>query len=179
MNLNINPVIPLAYNIADGSRKYILFCGAGVSKDANILTGWDILLETLRIIRTQEEEVNNNYSNEEMEAYYHKRYEDKEYSDIISSIFPSNEEQRDYLIKFFDGKSPSKAHQLITEWVKKGLIRFIVTTNFDSLIEHALDEIGLRGKYSVISNGEDVLTSKPWHNEDICRIYKLHGTIEQ
>jgi hypothetical protein len=48
MPLNINPIIPLSYNLSDGRRKYVLFCGAGISKDAGVPTGWDILLETLR-----------------------------------------------------------------------------------------------------------------------------------
>lgn len=177
--MNINPLIPLAYNIADFKKRYVLFCGSGVSIDAGVPTGWDVLIETIRIIRQQEDGKNNNYTTEDLEKYYEKKYKGKTYPEIIGSIFPSNEEQRDFLSKFFDGKTPGKTHQLIAEWVEKGLIRFVITTNFDSLIEYALDEKGLRGKYSVISSGAQVLTSKPWIQEDICRIYKLHGTIEQ
>ncbi|RCV62894.1 hypothetical protein C5S53_16765 [Methanophagales archaeon] len=55
MPVNINPIFPLSYNLADGKKKYVLFCGAGVSKDAGIPTGWEILLETVRHIRTQKE----------------------------------------------------------------------------------------------------------------------------
>lgn len=55
MPININQIIPLSYNLADGKKKYVLFCGAGVSKDAGIPTGWDILLGTLRRIRVQED----------------------------------------------------------------------------------------------------------------------------
>ncbi|KAF5430365.1 hypothetical protein C5S39_07760 [Candidatus Methanophagaceae archaeon] len=58
MPVNINPIFPLSYNLADGKKKYVLFCRAGVSKDAGIPTGWEILLETVRHIRTQEEGVN-------------------------------------------------------------------------------------------------------------------------
>ena len=179
MTTKINPIIPLSYNIADGRRKYVLFCGAGVSKDAGIPTGWDVLLKTLRLIRAQDEGKNIQYSNEDMEAYYNEKYKDSDYSEIIGGFFPSNEEQREFLQGLFKDKSPGKSHKLIAEWVKVGLIRFIVTTNFDSFIEYALDDAGLRGKYSVISNGEQVSTSMPWDKEEICRIYKIHGTIEQ
>ncbi|MCK4225404.1 SIR2 family protein [candidate division WOR-3 bacterium] len=89
------------------------------------------------------------------------------------------EEQREFLEEIFENKAPGKAHKLIAEWVKARLIRFIITTNFDSLIEKALDDAGMRGKYSVITNGEQVLTSKPWTLVENCRIYKIHGTIEQ
>ncbi|RCV62895.1 SIR2-like domain-containing protein [Methanophagales archaeon] len=114
-----------------------------------------------------------------METYYEENFEDSTYSDIIESLFPSTEEQRAFLENFFENKAPGKAHKLIAEWVKAELIRFIITTNFDSSIEHSLDDVGLRGKYSVITDGAQVLTSKPWHLVENCRIYKVHGTIEQ
>lgn len=179
MAVEINPIIPLSYNLADGRRKYVLFCGSGVSKDAGVSTGWEVLLETLRQVRAQEEGETAEYSNKEMEAYYEEKYRGLKYSEIIGSLFPSNEEQREFLENLFAGASPRDAHKLIAEWVKGGLIRFIITTNFDSLIEQALDDAGLRGRYSVISNGEQVLSSKPWDQVETCRIYKIHGTIEQ
>ena len=179
MPVNINPIFPLSYNLADGRRKYVLFCGAGVSKDAGIPTGWEILLETLRHIRTQEEGEIKEYTNNEMETYYEENFKDSTYSEIIGSLFPSREEQREFLEKLFENKAPGKAHRLIADWVKAELIRFIITTNFDSSIECALDDAGLRGKYSVITDGEYVFKSKPWHLVENCRIYKVHGTIEQ
>ncbi|MCK4799258.1 MAG: SIR2 family protein, partial [Spirochaetes bacterium] len=106
-------------------------------------------------------------------------YKGATYSEIIEKLFPSIEEQRSFLKKQFEGKTPGKAHKLIAQLVKEGLIRFIVTTNFDSLIEQVLDEAGLRGKYTVISDKDQVLNSKPWNHVEICRVYKIHGTIEQ
>jgi hypothetical protein len=184
--LNINNIIPLSYNIADGKKRYILFCGAGISKDAGIPTGWDILIETLRKIRAQNEfEAKGDsvgikeYSREEMEKYYEDNYKDKTYSEIIGSLFPSYEEQRAFLKEQFRENTFGESHRLIANWVKEGLIRFIITTNFDTLLEQALDEAGLRGQYTVISNGQDVLSSKPWINVECCRIYKIHGSIDQ
>jgi hypothetical protein len=63
--------------------------------------------------------------------------------------------------------------------VKDKLIKYVITTNFDTLIEMALDDAGLKGQYTVIDSQDDVLTSKPWNKEEICRIYKIHGTIEK
>ena len=177
--MTINPIIPLAYNLADGKKRYILFCGAGISKDANVPTGWEILLDTLRNIRNQEEGSNETYSNAEMEQYYEDNYKDSTYSEIIEALYPSVEEQRSFLKNIFEGTVPSVTHKAIAKWVKQGLIRFVVTTNFDTLLEQALDDEELRGKYTVISNNEDVLTSKPWNNVECCRIYKIHGTINQ
>lgn len=165
--------------MADCSQRYVLFIGAGVSKDAGIPSGWDILIDTLKKIRKQEEPTQD-YSNEAMEKYYKEKYEEKySYSEIISSLFPSTEEQREYLKDRFKGISYGEAHEIIAEMVKKGLIKYIITTNFDSLLEAALDSKGIKGQYSVISSEEDVKTSKPWNKETVCRIYKIHGTLEQ
>jgi hypothetical protein len=184
--LSINNIIPLSYNIADGKKRYVLFCGAGISKDAGIPTGWDILIETLRRIRTQDEFEKGEhsvgikeYSNEKMEKYYEEYYKNKTYSEIIGSLFPAHEEQRAFLKEQFNGKPFGESHKLIARWVKEGLIRFIITTNFDTLLEQALDEVGLKGQYTVVSSGDEVLTSKPWNNVEYCRVYKIHGTIDQ
>lgn len=50
---------------------------------------------------------------------------------------------------------------MIAELVKNNLIKFIITTNFDSLLEYALDDIGLKGQYNIISNDDDVKNNKP------------------
>lgn len=179
MTEEINPIIPLSYNIADKKRKYILLCGSGISKDAGIPTGWDILLEALRLIRHQMDGEVIEYTNEEMESYYNEKFEGATYSEIIEKMFPGDEEQREFLEEMFKDKHPGKAHDLIAKLIDRGLVRLIITTNFDSKIEEALDNLDMRGKYSVISNNELVLTSKPWNLVDVCRIYKPHGTIEQ
>lgn len=177
---NINPIISLAYNMADCSQKYVLFIGAGVSKDAGVPSGWDILIQTLQRMILQEDEGKRNVTKEDVEKFYKDKFEEKfGYSNIIGQLFPSNEEQRDYLKSFFRGVLPGEAHRFIAELVKEKLIKYIITTNFDTLIETALDDVGLKGQYTVIDSHDDVLTSKPWNKEDVCRIYKIHGTIEK
>lgn len=182
-NFNINPIISLAYNMADCRQKYALFVGAGVSKDAGVPSGWDILIETMKKIVVQEEGTKKDIKNvtkEEAEKFYKDKFEETfGYSDIIDELFPSREEQRDYLKGFFKGIAPGEAHRLIAELMKEKLIKYIITTNFDTLIETALDDAGLKGKYTVIDSNDDVLTSKPWTKEDVCRLYKIHGTIEK
>ena len=40
--------IALAHSLAIKERRFVLVCGSGVSKDAGVPTGWDVLLETLK-----------------------------------------------------------------------------------------------------------------------------------
>jgi len=175
----INKIVPLAYNMADCSNKYVLFIGAGVSKDAGVPSGWDILLDVLKIVRQSEENISKKYSTDEMEKYYRDKCANVGYDEIIGSVFPSNEEQKEYLNDKFKDISPGESHRLIAEFVKNSLIKHIISTNHDCLLEAALDEAGLKGRYCVISTNEDIINSKPWHKEEICRIYKINGTIEK
>lgn len=176
----INPMIPLAINLADGRRRFILFCGAGVSKDGGIPSGKDILIDTLGKIYQQEQK-KEKYSKEDIENWYqqHKSLKGMTYSQILDLVYPGMEQKRLYLNGFFEGKEPSEVHRLIAKMVKLGLIRFIITTNFDNLIEKALDLEGLRDKYSVISTNDQAKNSDTWDKVDICRIYKIHGDKDQ
>ena len=135
---NINPIIPLSYNLADGKKKYVLFCGAGISKDAGIPTGWDILIETLRLIRNQEDGEIKEYSNEDMEVYYEDNYKGATYSEIIEKLFPSIEEQRAFLKKQFEGKTPGKAHRefLLTSIFLSPPHKCLSLTQFSPLFPH-------------------------------------------
>ena len=65
----IKPIIPLAINLADRRRRFILFCGAGVSKDAGVLSGQDILIDTLGKIYQQEQK-KGKFSKKEVEEWY-------------------------------------------------------------------------------------------------------------
>lgn len=174
----VDPIIPLAYNMAAGSARYALFLGAGVSKDAGVPSGTDILIKTLRLIYQMERGGAAVPSDADIRHYYNERFSNCTYSDIMSALLPSNEEQRTYLADMFADSAPGPAHRAVAQLVKNGLVRFIITTNFDNLLERALDEAGLTGFYTVFSEDEPRF-SKPWTQETGCRIYKTHGTIEK
>jgi hypothetical protein len=169
----------LAHSLVIKERRFVLFCGSGVSKDAGIPTGWDILLETLKMLRHRNENQKLDYSYDKMEVYYNENYKNLTYSKIIEQTYPYPEDQRSFLQSKFEGKKPGPSHKLIAKWVKSELIKFIITTNFDNCLEKALDEEGLEGRYSKISSGDDALNSEPWPHVESCRIYKIHGTIEK
>jgi hypothetical protein len=46
----MNPMIRFAASALPGEKKYILFVGAGVSKDAGIPTAWDLMLKTAGLL---------------------------------------------------------------------------------------------------------------------------------
>jgi hypothetical protein len=102
-----------------------------------------------------------------------------DYSECLDHLFPGIEQRRVYLNSFFEGKEPGEVHKLIAKLVKIGVFRFIITTNFDNLIEKALDAEGLKDRYSVISTDDQARHSDSWDKVETCRIYKLHGDKDQ
>jgi NAD-dependent SIR2 family protein deacetylase len=46
----MNPMVKLAASALPGEKKYVLFVGAGVSKDAGIPTSWDLMLKTASLL---------------------------------------------------------------------------------------------------------------------------------
>jgi hypothetical protein len=82
-------------------------------------------------------------------------------------------ERREYLKQFFENEQPGEAHRQLAQMVAQKLVRFIFTTNFDDLIEKAVDELGV--KYDVIYSDDVLSHSRSWDKIDSCRIYKLHG----
>jgi len=176
----IKPIIPLAVNLADGRRRFILFCGAGISKDAGVPSGQDILIDTLTKIYQQEQK-KEKFSKEEVVKWYQKNksLKDMSYSEILDLVYPGMEQKRLYLNSFFEGKQPGETHETIAKMIGADLIRLIITTNFDNLIEKALDMEGFSDRYSVIATNDQAKNSDTWDKVEICRIYKIHGDKDQ
>ena len=173
----MDALFPLINNLATGNRDYALLIGAGVSKDAGIPTGWEILIETLTplyITETNCKKLPEN-ANKVIEDWYlkHEKYKDLGYSDVLEKIYKGDIERREYLKKFFEGKQPGDAHTSIAKLVKHGLLRFVFTTNFDNLLEKALEEYNI--EFDTIYSDDVLESTKSWDKVTKCRIYKLHG----
>jgi hypothetical protein len=170
-------LLPLITNLSTRNREYVIFVGAGFSKDAGIKSGWDILIETLKPIYIDENNLSelpeNHYKLIEEWYINHEQYNKLSYSSILELMYDGDLERREYLKKFFINEKPGEAHKQLALMVANRFIRFIFTTNFDDLIEKALDELNL--DYDVIYSDDILLGTKSWDKVETCRIYKLHG----
>lgn len=175
----MNELTPLITNLATNNRNYVFFVGAGFSKDAGIMSGWDILIETLKKIYINEniEDPQNqiNLSNEKVEEWYlsNQAINQLGYSEILGLLYKTELERSEYLAQFFQGRMPGSSHRSLAKLIMMGVVRFIFTTNFDDLLEKALDEHQI--DYDVIFSDDTLQKNPSWDKVKKCRIYKLHG----
>ena len=97
------------------------------------------------------------------------------YAELIERIYPNYPDQQSFLKSNLGNKEVGQAHRAIAELARRGIIRAIVTTNFDRCIERALEEKGL--DIQVISTDEDLKNSEPLIQCKVVRIYKPHGDL--
>jgi len=79
----------------------------------------------------------------------------------------------DSLVDLFEGGKPNVNHVLLANLCKQGIIHNIITTNFDNLLELALDEAVV--EYNLVYNETDfanILWDSPRVN-----LIKIHGSI--
>jgi hypothetical protein len=172
----MNPIIKLAASALPGEKKFILFAGAGVSKDAGVPTAWELMLKTAKIFYAQEKE--GDISDQDVEEWFKSsKYAQLEYCELIQELYSTSSEQRNFLDKWLGSHEIGDVHRSIAELARRDIIRGIITTNFDPLLERALEEKGIR--VQVISNDDDLENSEPFIQCKSFRIYKPHGTIDR
>lgn len=168
----IDPILPLSIAIAEGRGNYALFLGSGISKAAGIPTGEEILWDTLKRIYELKKEIKDPLDDELKEWFNKSQYRDMTYSDILEVISESRDGRRKFLEKYFKGKKPTHAHKKIAELIDAGFIKIVITTNFDRLMEKALDDRNV--EHDTVASDSDLEQVVPREHSN-CRILKIHG----
>lgn len=179
----MDPIVRLAASALPDEKKFVLFAGAGVSKDAGVPTAWDIMLATARLLyaaemHSQQKDTDSaaNLTDAKLEEWFtNSNYARMAYADLIGQLYPLSPDQQTFLEGQLGEKKIGDSHKGIAALAKKGIIRAIVTTNFDPYIEDALREAGL--KFQVTSTDEDIEASEPLIQCRRVRVYKPHGTL--
>jgi hypothetical protein len=165
------PLVKLATSAAPGEAKYVCLAGAGLSKDAGLPTDWDLMIETAALLRVAEED-----DGTALQTWFlASPNKDMKYSELIGGLFNSSVEQQNFIRDKLKAEKPGEAHLLLAELAKRKVLRCIITTNFDDLIEQALQQVGL--SVQVIANDDDLKHSEPLIHCKQFRVYKPHGTL--
>ena len=172
------PVLKLAMSMHANPGVYALLIGSGVSRAAGIPTGWEIVLDLICRVAAMERAE----SISDHEAWYQQSFgEAPDYSKLLDRLTTTSSERMALLRSYFEPteeereqglKIPTPAHRAIATIAKLGYVRIILTTNFDRLIEKALDEAGIVP--DVISSDDDLKGAVPYVHSR-CVVVKLHG----
>jgi hypothetical protein len=171
-------MVGLAFSLAENRGVFALLLGSGISRPAQIPTGWEITSELTRRLATASGVADGVDPTEWYTAEYG---EPPSYSRLIDIVAKTADERRSILHGFIDPtpeeieegkKVPTAAHRAIAKLVRDGFIRVIVTTNFDRLLENALRDEGIEP--TVVKSDDDLKGAVPLIHTR-CFILKVHG----
>lgn len=173
----IDPTLTLALALYESPGVFAVLLGSGVSSAARIPTGWQVTLDLLgKLSGTHPDD----------EAQLREWWRDRtggepDYAAVLAEIGPTPATRRLLLHRYFEPtddeaeagvKVPTAAHRALARLVSAGVIRVVVTTNFDRLLEMALSEVGVVPQ--VISTPSAAAGRTPLRHTP-CTVLKVHG----
>jgi hypothetical protein len=173
-----DPLTQLAFSVFENRGVYSVLVGSGLSRAAEIPTGWEITLDLIRRIARAKGVAD--------QADWPTWYKDQtgldpDYSALLAELAASPEERRAILHSYIEPteedrqegrKIPTAAHRALAALVRGGYIRVLITTNFDRLLENALLHAGVEP--TVVSSVDALRGAEPIvHTKSY--ILKLHG----
>lgn len=174
----LDPLISLAFSMQSNKGAYALLLGSGVSRSSRIPTGWEIVLELIRKVAT----LSGEQCEPDPAAWYAEKFgEQPDYGKLLDIVAKTPSERQQLLRPYFEPsadeqgqgvKMPTKAHRAIAKLAMAGYIRVIVTTNFDRLMERALEEAGIAP--TVLSAPDHLDGAVPLAHMKCC-VVKVHG----
>lgn len=173
-----NITTTISFSIFSKKGVYALLLGSGISKNSGIPTGWDIVVDLIQKLA----ELKKEKCIPSPEEWFKLKYdEEPNYSNILAKIVKSPSERVNFLKPYFEPnedeieqglKLPTKSHKHIASLVKKGYIKVVITTNFDRLLEKALQAENIEP--IIIRHPNDIDGAMPLVHSDFVLV-KING----
>lgn len=173
-----NPQTQVAFSVYENKGVFALLLGSGLSRAAEIPTGWEITLDLIRRVAALESVPEHS----DWADWYRKNHDkEPDYSELLDALSSTPAERRQIIHSYIEPdeddreegrKRPTSGHKAIAQLVRDGFIRVIVTTNFDRLLENALREAGVEP--TVVSSPDALKGAEPLAHT-ACYVLKLHG----
>lgn len=177
----LDPRISLASAVDAQPGVYALLIGSGVSTGVGIPTGWGVVEALVRKVAAASgagalEDI-------DPETWWRETFPVPPlgYSTLLEQLAPTAAARRELLSTFFepseqdreDGRRvPGPAHEAIAKLVARGSIRVLITTNFDRLLEQALEAENVFPQ--VVSTEAGIQGMEPLQHAR-ATVIKLHG----
>jgi hypothetical protein len=173
----LDPIVSLTVAIAEAPGSYACLLGSGVSRDAGVPTGTDVLWLAVGELYRLEHKTEETPQRDALAAWLRETDRaDLGYSDVLELLTPDAATRREYLAKHFAGVEPAATHKRLAELAVRGLVRVFITTNFDRLLERALQA---RGIDPIVVTSDADLSAAPRREHADCFVLKGHGDYLQ
>ena len=177
--MGIEKLTTLAFSMYSNKGAYALLLGSGISRSSGVPSGWDIEERLIQMLGASQGVTEQ----EDWHQWYRERNgEPASYSSLLGELASTPTERVQLMRPFFEPteeerklgrKEPTKAHRAIAQLAKEGYIRVILTTNFDRLLEKALEAEGVTPQ--VISHEGAIAQATPLVHSDRPTIVKING----
>ncbi len=169
MNINLDTVIDKLLSPDQG--KLSVFCGAGISRDSGLPLVDEIIREVVYVLRG-----NSRFADSFLNKYKSKKIPFESFMQDVISLSGDDE-----LLNVFNNGLPNANHYFVAYLCNYGFVFDVYTTNFDCLLERAMDDIGLiKDKdYCVFFDEKSLKKSIDMRDGGDSRVflYKIHGDI--
>ena len=183
-HLSMEEYIRAIENIPDGTIS--LFLGAGASIQSGVPSAGDMVWEFKRKLYCTANKISEEYYKDlqseatktSLQNYFDGLsgfpvYGDgQEYSFYFEKCYPTIEARREYIYNKLSEKKPSIGYLCLGSLVNQKIIRTVLTTNFDPLIEFGIKSINPLQQIVTISSSVNPQTNIV---ENVPEIIKLHG----
>jgi hypothetical protein len=150
-------MVALATSVHASPGVYALLLGSGISSAAGVPTGWIVvtnLVGKVAATLTPADPVAADSATADPETWWAQHGDENPlgYSALLNAMAPTPAARQALLAGYFEPtdadrdegcKIPGIAHHAIAQLVARGSVRVILTTNFDRLLERALEETGV------------------------------------
>ncbi len=172
-------LLQMSATIHSNPGVYALLLGSGISYPAKIPTGWQLMEKLILKIAA----VHGESPEDPIEWYKTQFQKAARYDEVIQKLGATSADRNAILRPEFElqgdeGESdpelkrPTKAHRAIASLIKRGYFNVVLTTNFDRLLEQALEAEGVNP--NVVSTDTTLEGARPPQHSKIT-IYKIHG----
>jgi hypothetical protein len=173
-----DPLTRIAFSLHEGRGVFALLVGSGLSRSAEIPTGWEITLDLVRRVALTQGVADQ----PDWAAWYKEQTgQEPNYSALVRELGATPEERRSILHSYIEPseedreqgrKVPTAAHRAIADLVAGGYVKVVVTTNFDRLMENAMRERGIEP--TIVASADALAGAEPLAHSS-CYLLKLHG----
>jgi hypothetical protein len=173
----IEPYVTLAFALRSNPGAYGVLLGAGVSIAAGVPSAWAVQEDLILKVAQTEGTVP-----EDPFAWYQDRFgKPSTYDDLLDALTHTPIERQGLLRAYFEPteeereqgvKLPTAAHVAVARLVASGLVKVVLTINFDRLVEAALRDEGVEP--TVVTAPSDIAGLAPLHTLK-CLVVHLHG----